>query len=206
MTRKSGAALPGHLESFNGTLARSWVYLILLAVFAGLFVWMEVPSLPYSAADFGTRTNGGHALDMVIGYTPAEAYELISGYGADGRAYYVSKLLINDTVFPVAYSLLFAATIALLLKRLTRPDSGLRYLALLPLAGGVLDLLGNAGLISLLLSYPARLDWLAATTGLITTVKLAVNGTSMLLIGACLLLAICQVLRKILSRARQDQA
>lgn len=183
-----------YLQTFIDTISRPGIFLPMLAAFALLFGWMMVPALPYSAADFAVQTNDGPSLDMMIGYSPEKAYEVLDGYGADGRAYYVRKLAVNDTVFPIAYSLLFAATLALLLERLTSSDSRLRYLAFLPLAGGVCDLIENVGILSMLLSYPARLEWIAASTSLITAVKLSINMTVMALIVAGIVVVVGHLL------------
>ncbi|WP_424358212.1 hypothetical protein [Methanocella sp. MCL-LM] len=196
MAQRSDDSRWKYLEAFTGAITRPVVYLLLLAVFAGLFVWMEVPGLPYSAADFSTKTNGGSQLDMMIGYSPEKAYELIEGYGADGRTYYVRKLVLNDLVFPVAYSLLFAGTLALLLKYLTGADSRLRYLAVLPLAGGALDLAENASIITMLLAYPARMEVIATATSLVTAVKLGINATAVALILLGLVVAAYCLVRK----------
>lgn len=192
-----------YLQGFIDTISRTGIYLPLLIAFFLLFGWMIVPALPYSAADFAVQTNGGSSLDMMIGYSPEKAYEVLDGYGADGRAYYVRKLLINDTVFPIAYSLLFAGTLAVLLKRLTGKDSRLRYLAFLPLAGGVLDLAENVGIITMLLTYPGSMEWIARATSLITAVKLSINLIAMALIVAGIVMIIYQMLR---NRAEQADA
>lgn len=184
-----------YLEKFIDKVTRPSLYLLLLIAFVVLFIWMEVPAIPYSTADFAAHMNGVPSLDMMIGYSPDKAYEMLCDYGAEGRGYYASKLVINDMVFPAVYSLFFAATLALLLKCWTGRDSRLGYLAFLPLAGGVCDILENGGILSMLLSYPARLDWIAMATALITIVKLTVNVTVLLFIVIGFAMALYHKLR-----------
>lgn len=179
-----------NVRAFIDMVGTPRAYILLLAVFAALFAWMIIPALPYSSADFAGHTNSVPALDTRIGYSPDDAYQAISGYAEDGRTYYVRRLLINDTAFPVVYSLFFVGTLALLLKRVTGQDSRLRYLVLLPMLGGALDLVENTGIMAMLLSYPARVDGVAVATGAVTAVKLSVNGITMGLIVACLVIAL----------------
>ena len=102
---------------------------------------------------------GLELLDSRSWYTPADAaalFEALDQLDASARAVYAVTGLTIDMAFPVAYGLLFA----ILLVRLFRAP-----FFLLPLATAAADMLENATVAVLALSYagaPSPLAWLAA--------------------------------------------
>ena len=110
------------------------------------------------------RLGGLELLDSRVSYTPGEAaalFEALDGLDAGARTVYAATGLTIDMAFPLAYGLLFA----ILLVRLFRAP-----FFLLPLATAAADVLENATVAVLALSYagaPAPLAWLAATFTLV---------------------------------------
>ena len=92
---------------------------------------------------------GGELLDARFGYSHADANAAMSAYGEQGRRVYVWASLTMDTLLPIAY----AGFLAGMLYRL-RPREGLRTLALLPVAAGLLDYSENAQIVAMLIGYP----------------------------------------------------
>ena len=107
---------------------------------------------------------GLELLDSRSWYTPADAaalFEALDRLDASARAVYAVTGLTIDMAFPVAYGLLFA----ILLVRLFRAP-----FFLLPLATAATDVLENATVAVLALSYagaPSPLAWLAAAFTLV---------------------------------------
>ena len=105
------------------------------------------------------RLGGLPLLDSRNWYTPDEAaalFEALDGLDAGARTVYAVTGLTIDMAFPAAYGLLFA----ILLVRLFRAP-----FFLLPLATAAADMLENAAVAALALSYadaPSPLAWLAA--------------------------------------------
>ena len=105
------------------------------------------------------RLGGLELLDSRVWYTPDEAaalFEALDGLDAGARTVYAVTGLTIDMAFPAAYGLLFA----ILLVRLFRAP-----FFLLPLATAAADVLENATVAALALSYagaPSPLAWLAA--------------------------------------------
>jgi len=97
-------------------------------------------------------------------YTPGEAaalFEALDRLDAGARTVYAATGLTIDMAFPAAYGLLFA----ILLVRLFRAP-----FFLLPLATAAADVLENAAVAALALSYagaPSPLAWLAAAFTLV---------------------------------------
>ena len=110
------------------------------------------------------RLGGLALLDSRTWYTPGEAaalFEALDRLDAGARTVYAATGLTIDMAFPLAYGLLFA----ILLLRLFRAP-----FFLLPLATAAADVLENATVAALALSYagaPSPLAWLAAAFTLV---------------------------------------
>ncbi len=113
----------------------------LLATFTATlaFLFLVFPNLPIN----------GEMLDMMPGYSHAEALAAMEGYGPDGRSVYAWGSTILDTLFPLAYVTFFAG----LIHRF-RLTEGTWWLAYLPVAAGVLDLMENVQVTAMLIRYP----------------------------------------------------
>lgn len=119
------------------------------------------------------ETNGGYGLlDLGGGanllrdggsFTPAQAYAIISRYGASGITHYYA-LLIADIFFPLSLGLFALLSKAWALGRI-EPQRPRRYLLLLvPLAYTLCDWMENLGILTLLLNYPVQLPHVAVAT------------------------------------------
>ena len=110
------------------------------------------------------RLGGLELLDSRSWYTPGEAaalFEALDRLDAGARTLYAATGLTIDLAFPLAYGLLFA----ILLVRLFRAP-----FFLLPLATAAADVLENAAVAALALSYagaPSLLAWPAAAFTLV---------------------------------------
>lgn len=130
----------------TGTLAVSLVA-------AAVFLLLVFPNLPV----------GGDTLDTKPGYTHEEAIAAMEAYGADGRTTYAWTSMLLDTLFPLAYVTLFAG----LIYRF-RATEGTWWLAYIPVAAGICDLLENAQITAMLIRYPdigaVQVAWASAFT------------------------------------------
>lgn len=152
--------------------------LILLAL-----VTLAFPPLLLLASGLG----GALPLDLHFAYTPEHAYQLIESYGENGRRSYAVAALTLDVAYPIAYSLLFAVALTLLLRRLPAQFGRLYRLRLLPFLVGLFDLAENVTVVALIESYPERLDAVARLASFFTSAKwtiAAVTIAVMLLAGA----------------------
>jgi hypothetical protein len=105
------------------------------------------------------------------GYTAAQAYSALTAYQEDGRTFYLFIEATVDLIYPVIYSLFFSLTILYFLKRGAVQRPGLARLALLPFGALLADWAENAGIIAMLLTYPAQQPVIGLLTGLLTTLK-----------------------------------
>jgi hypothetical protein len=142
-------------------LANGRAILILLTAAVALRVIMGLPNDPFGLNPHLARLGGAEILDMQIGYTPDDAYTLLEGLGPEGRQAYAVMLSTGDMLFPIAYSLLFAAIAAWLLARVAPPDHWTQKLSLIALIAGISDMAENVSILALIAGFPQRLEGVA---------------------------------------------
>jgi hypothetical protein len=98
---------------------------------------------------------GQPILDLMFGFSPEQAYNIISAYGAAGRSGAIITTAIADSLYPFVYAGLLAFAISWFLKGIPLKSKKWQYLNLLPLAALVFDFAENAGIITMLAAYPA---------------------------------------------------
>lgn len=165
-------------------LASGRVVLVLLAVVLAIDAVLAGWVAPRIAAG----SDGGGPLDLSLTYTADEAYARIAVFDEDTRRFYAVTEATLDVLFPLAYSLFFACLILYLLRRADRQESRLRWMALAPFGALIADLLENAGIVALLVRYPARMEGVAAVTGWMTLTKWAFVGVTVVVVLAAVVL------------------
>lgn len=142
-----------------------------------------------------------------FGYSVKDLYGMLDAYKApesrEGEScreldlYKAHRLFIAlDMIYPVLYSLALAVMLGCLLPYAlpTQPNKT-RYLTLVPLLAGLCDVVENLSLLHVINRHqsepanPPHWHWLAAFSSLMTSVKLALLGATMLVILVCLLMA-----------------
>jgi hypothetical protein len=137
-----------------------------------LFLLFNAVLLPMAGTRLETYSGGTGPLDQrVWGYSVDEAYRALSTYTFDGRLFYFLVELTLDTVAALVTVLFFALALSYIVQRALPAQHALQRLPLIALPGAAFDLLENAGLIILLLTYPQRLPAVAAVSGPMTLLK-----------------------------------
>lgn len=160
-------------------------------------VILGVLPLWYAIVQIRAGAPGAVPLDTTGGYTPDAAYAMIARYSADARSYYVFNACTADVLAPalflVSTSLLSTAS----LRRLTPLTSPWRSLVpLLALAAWLADLVENALISALVLSFPERLDATAELANAATLLKRALVFSNFgLVLAPALLLAAARARR-----------
>jgi hypothetical protein len=153
------------------------------------FLIINLGIMPMAGARLQAASGGLGPLDLELAYSPAEAFARVAALGPDGRQFYALIELTADVIYPIIYGLFFSLAIAYCLRALGAER--LRAAALLPLAGAVFDLLENAGIVTLLLTFPQTLTAVAVLASLATTIKwvFALSAMAVLLIALVALAA-----------------
>lgn len=166
------------------SLLNGWATRRNVLILVALDLVMNAALLPLAAARLSVLSGGVGPLDALFSYTPAQAYSALAAYGTAGRTFDLSLELTLNLAYPVVYSLFYSLASLYFLQRAAPGRPGLARLALLPFLALVADTLKNAGLIVLLLNYPAQLTAVAALTSLLTTTKWILQGISLAILAA----------------------
>ncbi|HSB01009.1 MAG TPA: hypothetical protein VLE49_10195 [Anaerolineales bacterium] len=121
-------------------------------------------------------------LDMQSSYSPERAYPLIDSYGEDGRQYYATIELTLDLIYPILSALMFSSLTIYLFRRVFPLDSFWQKLPLLGPIVMVVDYLENTSIVTMLLSYPRRLDLIARAANVFTVTKFVLSDLELILI------------------------
>jgi len=132
---------------------------------------------------------GIQPLDLMMLATPEKIFGMINEYGEFGRPFYRNVELTVDIVYPIVYLFFFGLLISWLFQRGFSPSSPMRKLNIMPLGAWFFDLLENLVIVVLLSVFPSQPVPLAWTLTVLTTIKWAFAGVSILLILVGLVMA-----------------
>ncbi len=114
---------------------------------------------------------GFETLDMQSSYSPERAYQLIGSYGEAGRHYYILIELTLDLIYPLLAALMFSSFTIYFFRRIFPLDTFWQKLPLLGPIVMIVDYMENASIVTMLLSYPRRLDFVARAANVFTVTK-----------------------------------
>lgn len=127
---------------------------------------------------FKQITNGVGILGMEPGYSVEKAYNILDGQGAEGRTFYLKKIIPMDFVLPLTTMLFYTSVLLFLLKLMNPQYVLVNYVALVPLLAMLFDYFENISFIRMLISYPQKLILTAKVANVFTLSKLAMMYTS----------------------------
>lgn len=145
-------------------------YAFLTILLLLLLVLPDFLPLPYGPYAFQKHANGFRMIDMLIHYSPDEAYRLIAGYGEAGRSYYIAQSLTLDLLIPFSLMLFFCASFMKMFKQ-TYMSKFIKWFMLIAAAGFVCDYAENACVITMIVNYPARLNAAAVFCNIFSLAK-----------------------------------
>ena len=93
-------------------------------------------------------------LDTRFGWDQDDARGFLSALGDEGRRLYALTLLI-DTLYALTFAVTGTLVLAWISGRLLAPTNPLWRVVLLPVLAGALDLVENAGILTLLVLFPS---------------------------------------------------
>ena len=145
--------------------------LINVLLVLGIFLVFNAFILPTAEQHIKAHSGGVGVLDLQIGYSPNKAYSMVAAYGEQGRQLYAMVEIIADTFYPIVYTLFFCLLISVIYQKTTKANTTFRLINLLPLASMGFDYLENSCILTMLLTYPARYNWVAQIGSLFTLLK-----------------------------------
>ena len=112
-------------------------------------------------------------LDLMFFYTPEQAFAMMDKYGEAGRSIYLRIELTADIIYPIIYTLFYGLLISWLFQRSFTPENPMQKWNLMPVGAWFFDLLENVGIVTMLMTYPAKPAILAWITMLFGSLKWA---------------------------------
>ena len=131
-------------------------------------------------------TGGANILDFEFGYTAAEALDMLTALGEQGRNFYLTRIIPIYFPFPFSYMLCYAGWIALLLKHIA-PKGYMKSLLLVPITAMLFDWIENIAVIFMLKSYLSLPKWAIMTASTAGILKMTCIVASVATIGVLLL-------------------
>ena len=136
-------------------------------------------------------TDGVNILDFEFGYTYEQAYDILTAMGAEGRSFYLTRIVPLDFPFPFSYMLFYTGCIAILIKKSACNITSIhRYIFLVPLLAMIFDWIENIGIIVMLNNYPYLPGWaviLSSISGMFKMVFIVLN---IVVIGILLVISV----------------
>lgn len=154
--------------------------LISMVAFLGIFLvaFSIINGNAFGVAKLKQLTGGIGIIDMEPGYTVDKAYNILESQGAEGRAYYLKRIIPMDFIFPLTYMLFYASALLYLQKLFHPQNTIVQYAVIVPLLAAVCDYSENLAIIRMLLNYPQRLVMTARIANFFTVSKLLFIGIS----------------------------
>ncbi|MDK8184047.1 hypothetical protein [Paenibacillus sp. UMB4589-SE434] len=185
------------MKAYYEASCKPALVMFVLALLA--LVYLNAVDGPYSIVRFKQLHAGLPLLDLLWNYSPNQVYEMLSGYGEQGRNDYIANLAVVDILLPILYGLGMGLLMACLIRRSVPQLFGLRHLSLLPLVAALADYGENITIAVMLQAYPDRIDTLAVTANIFTMTKTSVSLVSL---GLIVLFTIIALITRLLSRSR----
>jgi hypothetical protein len=125
---------------------------------------------------------------MPLGYDLDYVDALFNTLGPNGRDVYLYRQLPVDMVYPALFGISYCLVFAYFFKKLSKFDTKLFYLCLLPLFAGLADYLENIGIINLLTNYPNLSSGMATITAIFSLFKSGITTLYFVILLATLIL------------------
>ena len=125
------------------------------------------------------------ALDqMVRGYTPAQAFQVMTAYGEAGRKAYAFLLLTVDLVFPFLHGSFLFLSIRGASRKAAIPLVWANRLAAIGFVATCFDWLENISFLILMRTYPSQPITVTKLASLFTVTKFLSSGISLIILSA----------------------
>lgn len=172
----------------------SWKKAVLFtALFAIVYILINFSGIGVSG--LLKITGGANILDFEFGYTNEKAYHMLTALGTEGRAFYLTKIMPVDFLFPLSYMLFYAELIALIIK-CANHKNWYKYFLFLPVLAMLFDWLENVGVIAMLGSYPNLPKWAAFMASCAGILKIIFTASNIATIGILLIMSAIKCVRK----------
>lgn len=123
------------------------------------------------------------------GYSHHYAMSLLNALGDGGRNSYLYRQLPLDFIYPGLFAISCCLMLSWLFSKSFKPESGIFYLCLVPVAAGLFDYLENICIVRILVSYPHVTELNVTLASTMTIFKSGLTSAFFLLLAAGAILA-----------------
>ncbi|MFT4545571.1 MAG: hypothetical protein ACI9EQ_002049 [Bacteroidia bacterium] len=154
-------------ESTPKTISGKSILLLFVAASA-VYAVMLLVTIPQVMA----FADGMELLDMMpFGYEGQYVQLLFDTLGEEGRNVYLTRQLPLDMIYPGLFAASYSLIMVYFLSQMGKFQGWVVNLAFIPIVVGLADYLENAGIITMLLSYPNQTSLMVELTSLFSVVK-----------------------------------
>lgn len=136
-----------------------------------LMVVFMIAVLPAQAVDSANKIGSERSPDTSFFYTPEDLYQMAEEYGPTGRQAYIRARWTFDLVFPLVYTSFLTLGISWFIQRISGWKEIYRHINLLPVLGGIFDLLENSATTLAMALYPKKVQVLLLSASIFTPIK-----------------------------------
>ena len=188
---EEGPRTHGSVMSAASRLTRPRVLLASGAAYVAFAMVFFTTSLPFTIPRVEAVCRQAPP-DVRFAPSGSDVLRFLDACGVAGRESY-RNLQLADLAYPAVFGLFLAAALAFVISRLTRPDSRLLTLSVLPLLGAAFDYLENACAWLALAAHPEP-TWASSLFGIASAAKnITFWAAALVLLGALGLLVTAKV-------------
>lgn len=146
----------------------------------GLMIVFMIFVLPAQAEEAASQSEAEQSPDTSFYYSPEDLYQMAGEYGETGRQSYIHARWTFDLIFPLVYTTFLAVGISWFSQRLNNWPEILNLANLLPILGGLFDLLENIAVTLVFSTYPTWLYAALVSASIFTPIKWVLVSSSFL--------------------------
>lgn len=158
-------------------ISSTWLMVGTLLIMAA-FMAFVLPGQSAAASQVSGETGSP---DLSFFYTPEELKQMSSDYGVQGRQAYIQARWSFDLIFPLVYTAFLATGVSWFINQLESLPAVLKHANLVPVLGGVFDLLENTGTSLSMAQYPNQAQTWLILASIATPVKWILVSASFIL-------------------------
>jgi hypothetical protein len=157
-----------HMKRILERFATGRIVLGLFALSTLVYLWIILISIPAVIAE----APGTKLFDMSpSGYSHEDAQHILESIGESGRNTYLFHQLPVDTVYPGLFAVTYALMLFWVFGKFAPKGSVWFRLSYLPIAAGIFDYCENAGIFTMLISYPDVFPGVVLVASICTMLK-----------------------------------
>lgn len=140
------------ISTWIGKISSTRLMILTLLLMAGFMIFV----LPSQSEEAEGISGEAGSPDLSFFYLPQDLYQMAENYESEGREAYIRARWTFDLIFPLVYVAFLAVGISWFSQRLSGWPEFWKFGNLLPVLGGLFDLMENTGASLTMAFFPDR--------------------------------------------------